>query len=184
MLNDTDKAKIAGILDQSPDDLISPFEEIDGIVLLYLSNKEAAKTHPNRARRKKELTEFSKALSVILERSPTAELIFSGLEEYADILTSAEVLKGTLDTIVNEPSAHGPEPDDRVWLINRLADLFVEATGKQPTITWDDVAGAYSGRFYDFCWTAIPGLKEQSLGKTIREVLNLRKKDQKKKDSS
>lgn len=179
MLTDKDKAKLLEILGQDIEDLPSIFEEIDGVVNLYLINRDFVNQNPKRAIRKSELEVLSKALTVILARKPTAELIFSGTEEYANLLASAAPLNEMLSLVLKEKSAHGKEPDDRAWLINRLAELFSEATGDRPTITWNDIEGTYSGRFYDFCWIAFPGSTDASIGKIIQKVLRLRKKEEK-----
>lgn len=159
--------------------MLSVFEEIDAVVSLYQRNKATSQQLPKRSDRRSELTKLSKALAVILEKGPAATLVFSWLDEYAGLLASAETLKGQLDVILQEPSARGPEPDGRRWVVERLVDLFEKISGEQPSIYWTDHSGGFEGKVYDFCWVALPDLKELSLGQLIRELLTRRRKEEK-----
>ncbi len=166
------QAKVASILGCDDDDLDGVIVEIDSIIKLYRFNKAEIAAMPTRGKRRKELMQFNKALDVVLKRMPTPESVFAGTEEYDVLLRMSDIVQKFMQPILAEKSAHGPDPDDRCWLIGKLAEIFCNMTGEQITITYSDEAG-YCGRFYEFVWTVLSAadFSDDALGKAIQRWL-------------
>lgn len=169
---------LADLMGVELEDHADQIDEMFAVVALYLANKEAAAQLPKRKARKDELAALAKALDVVLHPGETTEHVFSGTAEYAELLRSASTVNSILQTMLAEKSAHGPEPDDRKWMLNRLACVYSEITGLPPKISWSERAEMYCGRFYEVCRVLLPQFTWDSLGNSIREVLATSGKEQ------
>lgn len=168
-----DRILLADIMDVEIDDHADQINEMFSVVDLYWKNKQASGQLPKRAARKSELEQLTNALDVILRPGQTAEHIFAGTLEYAELLRSAATVREVLKTIIAEKSAHGPEPDDRKWMIGRLVSTYREITGLRAKVSWNENEETYCGKFYEVCCVLIreDEFPRKSLGKTIRETI-------------
>lgn len=166
------QAEVARILGCDDGELEGVIDEIDGAIELYRFNKAEIAAMPTRGERRKQLMRFDAALAVLLERLPTPESVFAGTEEYDTLLRMADVHQKIARQMLAEKSARGRDPDDRYWLIGKLAEIFCRLTGEKITITYSDSDdGGYRGRFYDFAWTVLSAndFTDVALGGAIRE---------------
>lgn len=182
-----DRHLVADVLGVEFEDHVDQIDDMFDAVALYRLNKEAANHQPKAATRKAELVELSNALSRILQQKPTDRLMFAGTADYAALLASAAGVQSILlgaegneyfSGVLNATLPRGHEPDDRRFLIDRLATLFNEITGARPTHAWDSYRNEYRGILFEVCKILMPEFPIASLGKEIQKSLSARRKEQ------
>jgi|WetSurMetagenome_2_1015567.scaffolds.fasta_scaffold13185_4 hypothetical protein len=93
------------------------------------------------------------------------------------------VAEGCIDALKSLAIDKGGRPKDLAikTLISQIADIWKHATGKAPTLTWNDYSDQYEGKFFRFIRSCLQsadpkaGFKNEALGQKIRTVLRTRK---------
>jgi len=175
-MNQDVRQRIADVVDQSADDISVELDQIDACVRLYELNKGEIGSMPKRSERAAELRQFQAALASVLTGSDTVDRVLGGTEEYEILLDVAKRAKSFIDEAIrrgDENPKRGPDPDDRGWLITRLAEIFEVLAHEKATVTTDPVTNEISGRFFAFVRLGIPRVlfADVTLGDQVKKHL-------------
>ncbi|SDH82471.1 hypothetical protein [Paraburkholderia phenazinium] len=170
------RQEIADLLGRDVNEISAELDEIDACVRLYDFNKGEIDAIPKRSVRAAELRRFKRALATVLLREDTVERLLSGVAEYAVLLDAAQKVASLVDETIaqgDESRRRGPDPDDRGWLITKLAEIFEVVAQEKATVTTDPVTNEISGHFFEFARLAIPRalFADVTLGDQIKRHL-------------
>jgi hypothetical protein len=170
------RQQIADLIGREVGEIATELDEIEGCVRLYEFNKGELDSMPKRSERAAELRQLQAALASVLTRSDTVDRVMGGTDEYETLLDVARRVKLLVDEAIrggDENPRRGPDPDDRGWLITRLANIFEVVAQEKATVTTDPVTNEISGRFFVFVRLAIPRVlfADVTLGDQIKKHL-------------
>lgn len=153
-------------------------DDVEALVALFLQNRAFDADAPIRGDRKDRLTKCAESLAATIADLEGVSFAFAGIDTYARLLADARWQRDVIERMLAEPMKKGKQADDRIWVINELANIWEHYTGNRATNTYDDGSEGFVGPFFDFVCLCFPNnvpFKTQSaIGSAIREALKVR----------